>query len=144
MPIWLPIVILAMIFYSWLQMKNVILILIFKFQDFSMVYWGFDLKPCLLFTLLFQRFQTLMGVHLPKWFHLGMFKTHFFTFSHTCGCVRISGHSPNPHLFSCPNFCCEFKINVMTIWEAFLLLLWTFPILGGNFCQFVETFSIAW
>jgi hypothetical protein len=23
-------------------------------------------EPCLLFTLLFQRLQTLMGIHLPK------------------------------------------------------------------------------
>jgi len=130
LPIWLPIVILAMIFNSWLQMKNVILILIFKFQDFSMVYWRFDLNHVYYLHFCFKDFKFSWEYNSQSdftWECLWLTSLH----SPTCGSVWISRHSPNPHLFSCSNFCCEFKINVVTN-------------LGGLFVIIVVLSHLVW
>ncbi len=102
-------------------------------------------EPCLLFTLLFQRLQTLMGIHLPKWFHLGMFRTHFLTFSHTCGSVFEYWDTLPTHIYShAPTFVVSSKLMSWQFGRPFCYHCGPFPSCVAIFVNLFKLFSIAW
>lgn len=142
MSIWLPIVILAMIFNSWLQMKNVILILIFKFQDFSMVYWGFDLNNVYYLHFCFKDFKLSWEYNSQSdftWECLWLTSLH----SLTCGSVFEYQDTLPTHIFShAPTFVVNSKLMLWQFGRPFCYHCGPFPSCVAIFVNLFQPFLL--